>query len=154
MKTASTEAAEAAPSTNPTSRSQIQPWSGVTCSTQGDFRVVTELEVYAVSIVGPFPTAVTNLLDRTRLGGGTVAGGGGLAGEFRREDGGGGPASEFRREDGGGGPATGGEKTASGGGITERRLRKSGEKTGGVPAAGGRVPAAGDGGPAARRRRL
>ncbi|CAN1188433.1 hypothetical protein LINPERPRIM_LOCUS35388 [Linum perenne] len=141
MKTASTEAAEAAPSTNPTSRSQIQPWSGVTCSTQGDFRVVTELEVYAVSIVGPFPTAVTNLLDRTRLGGGTVAGGGGLAGEFRRED-------------GGGGPATGGEKTASGGGITERRLRKSGEKTGGVPAAGGRVPAAGDGGPAARRRRL
>ncbi|CAI0394314.1 unnamed protein product, partial [Linum tenue] len=45
----------------------LQPWSGVTCSTQGDYRVVTELEVYAVSIVGPFPTAVTNLLDLTRL---------------------------------------------------------------------------------------
>ncbi|RRT72476.1 hypothetical protein BHE74_00053837 [Ensete ventricosum] len=29
--------------------------------------VVTELEVYAVSIVGPFPIAVTNLLDLTRL---------------------------------------------------------------------------------------
>ncbi|KAJ6726663.1 DI-GLUCOSE BINDING PROTEIN WITH LEUCINE-RICH REPEAT DOMAIN-CONTAINING PROTEIN [Salix purpurea] len=43
------------------------PWSGVTCSTAGDYRVVTELEVYAVSIVGPFPTAVTNLLDLTRL---------------------------------------------------------------------------------------
>ncbi|KAJ6982595.1 leucine-rich repeat receptor-like protein kinase [Populus alba x Populus x berolinensis] len=43
------------------------PWSGVTCSTVGDYRVVTELEVYAVSIVGPFPTAVTNLLDLTRL---------------------------------------------------------------------------------------
>lgn len=34
---------------------------------QGDYRVVTELEVYAVSIVGPFPIAVTNLLDLTRL---------------------------------------------------------------------------------------
>ncbi|KAJ6910281.1 leucine-rich repeat receptor-like protein kinase [Populus alba x Populus x berolinensis] len=43
------------------------PWSGVTCSIAGDYRVVTELEVYAVSIVGPFPTAVTNLLDLNRL---------------------------------------------------------------------------------------
>nr|CAD1822601.1 unnamed protein product [Ananas comosus var. bracteatus] len=45
----------------------LPPWSGVTCSQQGDYRVVTELEVYAVSLVGPFPTAVTNLLDLTRL---------------------------------------------------------------------------------------
>ncbi|XP_028762057.1 leucine-rich repeat receptor-like serine/threonine-protein kinase At1g17230 isoform X3 [Neltuma alba] len=45
----------------------LPPWSGVTCSTLGDYRVVTELEVYAVSIVGPFPTAVTSLLDLTRL---------------------------------------------------------------------------------------
>ncbi|XP_063943104.1 uncharacterized protein LOC135146746 isoform X1 [Daucus carota subsp. sativus] len=45
----------------------LPPWSGVTCTTQGDYRVVTALEVYAVSIVGPFPTAVTNLLDLTRL---------------------------------------------------------------------------------------
>ncbi|TYH32115.1 hypothetical protein ES288_A01G225700v1 [Gossypium darwinii] len=43
----------------------LSPWSGVTCSTQGDYRVVTELEVYVVSIVGPFPIAVTNLLDLT-----------------------------------------------------------------------------------------
>ncbi|KAL6529322.1 hypothetical protein OROGR_014945 [Orobanche gracilis] len=44
-------------------------WSGVTCSTVSgsDYRVVTELEVYAVSIVGPFPLAVTNLVDLTRL---------------------------------------------------------------------------------------
>nr|CAD1822630.1 unnamed protein product [Ananas comosus var. bracteatus] len=41
----------------------LPPWSGVTCSQQGDYRV----EVYAVSLVGPFPTAVTNLLDLTRL---------------------------------------------------------------------------------------
>ncbi|CAF1921371.1 BnaC02g42130D [Brassica napus] len=34
---------------------------------QGDYRVVTELSLYAVSIVGPFPIAVTNLLDLTRL---------------------------------------------------------------------------------------
>ncbi|KAJ8547999.1 hypothetical protein K7X08_021235 [Anisodus acutangulus] len=45
----------------------LPPWSGVICTTQGDYRVVTELEVYAVSIVGLFPTAVTNLLDLTRL---------------------------------------------------------------------------------------
>ncbi|KAG9138393.1 hypothetical protein Leryth_001572, partial [Lithospermum erythrorhizon] len=52
---------------DPCGDGDLPPWSGVTCSTVGDFRVVTELEVYAVSIVGPFPTAVTNLLDLTRL---------------------------------------------------------------------------------------
>uniref|UniRef100_A0A7N2L9R9 Leucine-rich repeat-containing N-terminal plant-type domain-containing protein n=1 Tax=Quercus lobata TaxID=97700 RepID=A0A7N2L9R9_QUELO len=52
---------------DPCGDGDLPPWSGVTCSTQGDYRVVTELEVYAVSIVGPFPTAVTNLLDLTRL---------------------------------------------------------------------------------------
>ncbi|PWA75140.1 leucine-rich repeat receptor protein kinase [Artemisia annua] len=41
--------------------------SAVTCSTQDCYRVVTELEIYAVSIVGPFATAVTNPLDLTRL---------------------------------------------------------------------------------------
>ncbi|GMY34738.1 receptor-like protein kinase HSL1, partial [Fagus crenata] len=45
----------------------LPPLSSVTCSTQGDYRVVTELEVYAVSIIGPFPIVVTNLLDLTRL---------------------------------------------------------------------------------------
>ncbi|KAD2804148.1 hypothetical protein E3N88_37525 [Mikania micrantha] len=52
---------------DPCGDGDLPAWSGVTCSTQGDYRVVTELEVYAVSIVGPFPTAVTNLLDLTRL---------------------------------------------------------------------------------------
>ncbi|XP_043725203.1 probable leucine-rich repeat receptor-like protein kinase At1g35710 isoform X2 [Telopea speciosissima] len=52
---------------DPCGDGDLPPWSGVTCSNQGDYRVVTELEVYAVSIVGPFPTAVTNLLDLTRL---------------------------------------------------------------------------------------
>ncbi|KAH9722063.1 LRRNT 2 domain-containing protein [Citrus sinensis] len=52
---------------DPCGDGDLPPWSGVTCSTQGDYRVVTELEVYAVSIVGPFPIAVTNLLDLTRL---------------------------------------------------------------------------------------
>ncbi|XP_031259260.1 receptor-like protein kinase HSL1 [Pistacia vera] len=52
---------------DPCGDGDLPPWSGVTCSTQGDYRVVTELEVYAVSIVGPFPIAVTNLLELTRL---------------------------------------------------------------------------------------
>ncbi|CAH9128941.1 unnamed protein product [Cuscuta epithymum] len=52
---------------DPCGDGELPPWTGVTCSTEGDYRVVTELEVYAVSIVGPFPTAVTNLLDLTRL---------------------------------------------------------------------------------------
>ncbi|XP_077250531.1 uncharacterized protein LOC143889977 isoform X4 [Tasmannia lanceolata] len=52
---------------DPCGDGDLPPWSGVTCSSQGDYRVVTELELYAVSIVGPFPTAVTNLLDLTRL---------------------------------------------------------------------------------------
>ncbi|WVZ11466.1 hypothetical protein V8G54_015996 [Vigna mungo] len=52
---------------DPCGDGDLPPWSGVTCSTVGDYRVVTELEVYAVSIVGPFPTAVTSLLDLTRL---------------------------------------------------------------------------------------
>ncbi|KVH97705.1 Leucine-rich repeat-containing protein [Cynara cardunculus var. scolymus] len=52
---------------DPCGDGDLPAWSGVTCSTQGDYRVVTELEVYAVSIIGPFPTAVTNLLDLTRL---------------------------------------------------------------------------------------
>ncbi|KAL6983388.1 hypothetical protein U1Q18_016776 [Sarracenia purpurea var. burkii] len=52
---------------DPCGDGDLPPWSGVTCSTQGDYRVVTELEVYAVSIVGPFPVAVTNLLDLCRL---------------------------------------------------------------------------------------
>ncbi|THU72608.1 hypothetical protein C4D60_Mb04t14000 [Musa balbisiana] len=52
---------------DPCGDGNLPPWSGVTCSQQGDYRVVTELEVYAVSIVGPFPIAVTNLLDLKRL---------------------------------------------------------------------------------------
>nr|GMD00395.1 probable leucine-rich repeat receptor-like protein kinase At1g35710 [Ipomoea batatas]GMD84602.1 probable leucine-rich repeat receptor-like protein kinase At1g35710 [Ipomoea batatas] len=44
---------------DPCGDNDLPPWSGVTCSTQGDYRVV--------SIVGPFPNAVTNLLDLTRL---------------------------------------------------------------------------------------
>uniref|UniRef100_A0A0E0GIW1 non-specific serine/threonine protein kinase n=2 Tax=Oryza TaxID=4527 RepID=A0A0E0GIW1_ORYNI len=52
---------------DPCGHGDLPPWSGVTCSQQGDYRVVTELEVYAVSIVGPFPTAVTNLLDLKRF---------------------------------------------------------------------------------------
>ncbi|KAB2073360.1 hypothetical protein ES319_A07G077300v1 [Gossypium barbadense] len=52
---------------DPCGDGDLPPWSGVTCSTQGDYRVVTELEVYAVSIIGPFPIALTNLLDLTRL---------------------------------------------------------------------------------------
>ncbi|KAK8361967.1 hypothetical protein V6Z11_A03G073000 [Gossypium hirsutum] len=50
---------------DPCGDGDLPPWSGVKCSTQGDYRVVIELEVYAVSIVGPFPIAVTNLLDLT-----------------------------------------------------------------------------------------
>uniref|UniRef100_A0A803KVR5 Leucine-rich repeat-containing N-terminal plant-type domain-containing protein n=1 Tax=Chenopodium quinoa TaxID=63459 RepID=A0A803KVR5_CHEQI len=52
---------------DPCGDGDLPPWSGVTCSVQGDYRVVTGLEVYAVSIVGPFPIAVTNLLDLQRL---------------------------------------------------------------------------------------
>ncbi|XVF85846.1 hypothetical protein PTKIN_Ptkin17bG0150400 [Pterospermum kingtungense] len=52
---------------DPCGDGNLPPWSGVTCSVLGDYKVVTELEVYAVSIVGPFPVAVTNLLDLTRL---------------------------------------------------------------------------------------
>ncbi|URD98970.1 Leucine-rich repeat [Musa troglodytarum] len=52
---------------DPCGDGDLPPWSGVTCSQQGDYRVVTELEVYAVSIVGLFPIAVTNLLDLTKL---------------------------------------------------------------------------------------
>ncbi|KAK6133925.1 hypothetical protein DH2020_032317 [Rehmannia glutinosa] len=54
---------------DPCGDGDLPPWSGVTCSTVSgsDYRVVTELEVYAVSIVGPFPPAVTNLVDLTRL---------------------------------------------------------------------------------------
>ncbi|KAK6157854.1 hypothetical protein DH2020_012102 [Rehmannia glutinosa] len=54
---------------DPCGDGDLPPWSGVTCSTVSgsDYRVVTELEVYAVSIVGPFPLAVTNLVDLTRL---------------------------------------------------------------------------------------
>nr|GEZ71061.1 probable leucine-rich repeat receptor-like protein kinase At1g35710 [Tanacetum cinerariifolium] len=52
---------------DPCGDGDVPAWSGVTCSTQGDYRVLTELEVYAVSIIGLFPTAVTNLLDLTRL---------------------------------------------------------------------------------------
>ncbi|XWS23118.1 hypothetical protein CRYUN_Cryun29cG0093900 [Craigia yunnanensis] len=52
---------------DPCGDGNLPPWSGVTCSLLGDYRVVTELEVYAMSIVGPFPVAVTNLLDLTRL---------------------------------------------------------------------------------------
>ncbi|KAI8527539.1 hypothetical protein RHMOL_Rhmol12G0083100 [Rhododendron molle] len=52
---------------DPCGDGDLPPWSGVTCSTLGDYRVVTELAVYAVSIVGPFPVAVTNLLDLSRL---------------------------------------------------------------------------------------
>ncbi|XP_047319646.1 probable leucine-rich repeat receptor-like protein kinase At1g35710 [Impatiens glandulifera] len=43
------------------------PWSGVTCENQGGYSVITELELCSVSIVGPFPVAVTNLWDLTRL---------------------------------------------------------------------------------------
>ncbi|KAH1031394.1 hypothetical protein J1N35_043568 [Gossypium stocksii] len=50
---------------DPCGDGDLPHWSGVTCSTQRHCRVVTELEVYAVSIVGPFPIAVTNLLDLT-----------------------------------------------------------------------------------------
>ncbi|KAG6574052.1 putative inactive receptor kinase, partial [Cucurbita argyrosperma subsp. sororia] len=52
---------------DPCGDGDLPAWSGVTCSTQGDYREVTKLEVYEVSIVGPFPTAVTNLLDLTGL---------------------------------------------------------------------------------------
>ncbi|KAJ8485797.1 hypothetical protein OPV22_018282 [Ensete ventricosum] len=45
----------------------IFPMVRGTCFQQGDYRVVTELEVYAVSIVGPLPIAVTNLLDLTKV---------------------------------------------------------------------------------------
>ncbi|KAH7866622.1 hypothetical protein Vadar_022842 [Vaccinium darrowii] len=38
---------------DPCGDGDLPPWSGVTCSTLGYYRVVTELEVYAVSIVGP-----------------------------------------------------------------------------------------------------
>nr|BAJ09394.1 TuMV resistance-like protein [Brassica rapa subsp. chinensis] len=40
---------------------------GSHCSTQGDNRVVTDHEFQASKIVGPFPIAVTNLLDLMRL---------------------------------------------------------------------------------------
>uniref|UniRef100_A0A1J3IHD3 Putative LRR receptor-like serine/threonine-protein kinase n=1 Tax=Noccaea caerulescens TaxID=107243 RepID=A0A1J3IHD3_NOCCA len=43
----------------------LPPWSGVTCSTVGNYRVVVKLEVFAMSIAGTFPTAVTRLLDLT-----------------------------------------------------------------------------------------
>ncbi|KAL8550358.1 hypothetical protein ACS0TY_008977 [Phlomoides rotata] len=54
---------------DPCGDGDLPPWSGVTCSTVSgsDYRVVTELEVCAVSIVGPFPLAVTNLVDLIRL---------------------------------------------------------------------------------------
>ncbi|KAK3000330.1 hypothetical protein RJ639_022445 [Escallonia herrerae] len=75
---------------DPCGDNDLPPWAGVKCSTMGDYRVVTDLsnslnilvdgfsfrfahrisdhrEVFAVSIIGPFPTAVTNMLDLTRL---------------------------------------------------------------------------------------
>ncbi|KAG4207982.1 hypothetical protein ERO13_A03G103400v2 [Gossypium hirsutum] len=52
---------------DPCGDGNLPPWSGITCTLMGDYRVVTELEVYAVSIVGPFPVPVTNLFDLTRL---------------------------------------------------------------------------------------
>ncbi|KAK3021015.1 hypothetical protein RJ639_045146, partial [Escallonia herrerae] len=52
---------------DPCGDGDLPPWAGVKCSTMGDYRVVTDLEVFAVSIIGPFPTAVTNMLDLTRL---------------------------------------------------------------------------------------
>ncbi|KAF8104598.1 hypothetical protein N665_0171s0100 [Sinapis alba] len=45
----------------------LPPWSGVTCSTVGKYRVVTKLEVVAMSIVGTLPTAITSLLELTVL---------------------------------------------------------------------------------------
>jgi Leucine-rich repeat (LRR) protein len=45
----------------------LPPWSGVTCSKVGDYRVVVKLEVYSMSIVGNFPKAITKLLDLTVL---------------------------------------------------------------------------------------
>ncbi|KAE8716111.1 Detected protein of confused Function [Hibiscus syriacus] len=52
---------------DPCGDGNLPPCSGVTCSVVGDYRVVTDLEVHAVLIAGPFPVAVTNLLDLTRL---------------------------------------------------------------------------------------
>ncbi|XP_056688002.1 uncharacterized protein [Spinacia oleracea] len=47
--------------------SVVYSWVGDDPCGDGDYRVVTGLEVYAVSIVGLFPIAVTNLLDLQRL---------------------------------------------------------------------------------------
>ncbi|KAL0327135.1 UNVERIFIED_CONTAM: Heparanase-like protein 2 [Sesamum angustifolium] len=57
---------------DPCGDGDLPPWAGITCSAanENDYRVVTGLEVYAVSIVGPFPLAVINLVDLTRLYGG------------------------------------------------------------------------------------
>ncbi|KAK4399841.1 Heparanase-like protein 2 [Sesamum angolense] len=54
---------------DPCGDGDLPPWAGITCSAanENDYRVVTGLEVYAVSIVGPFPLAVINLVDLTRL---------------------------------------------------------------------------------------
>ncbi|XP_010495663.1 PREDICTED: LRR receptor-like serine/threonine-protein kinase GSO1 [Camelina sativa] len=52
---------------DPCGDKHLPPWSGVTCSTVGNYRVVVKLEVFSVSIVGKFPTAVTRLLDLTVL---------------------------------------------------------------------------------------
>ncbi|EFJ17110.1 hypothetical protein SELMODRAFT_421427 [Selaginella moellendorffii] len=44
-------------------------WPGITCSSPNDerYRVVTELELFQVSIIGTFPIGVTNLLDLRKL---------------------------------------------------------------------------------------
>ncbi|XP_019090887.1 PREDICTED: receptor-like protein 12 isoform X1 [Camelina sativa] len=52
---------------DPCGDKNLPPWSGVTCSTVGNYRVVVKLEVFSMSIVGKFPTAVTRLLDLTVL---------------------------------------------------------------------------------------
>jgi Leucine-rich repeat (LRR) protein len=54
---------------DPCGDGDIAPWIGITCSPpkETEFRVVTELELIQGMIMGPFPLAVTKLLDLKKL---------------------------------------------------------------------------------------
>ncbi|KAH0908789.1 hypothetical protein HID58_032110 [Brassica napus] len=46
---------------DPCGDGDLPPWSGVTCSTQGDYRVVTELDLHNNKLTGPIPPQIGRL---------------------------------------------------------------------------------------------
>ncbi|XXG63479.1 hypothetical protein AAC387_Pa05g1661 [Persea americana] len=46
---------------DPCGDGDLPPWSGVTCSNQGDYRVVTELDLHNNKLTGPIPPQIGRL---------------------------------------------------------------------------------------------